>query len=252
MAPMDEVAAVGLALPAVVDHDGRIEWAAASVAGWHGFPARERMEQLFGRPAVVSFDGYAATAGEAVFGAGRGARSVATLIVGTGLGAGLYLEGEVVRGAVGVAGAVGWMRWPTRDGLSGPAESIASGPGIMAAALARARVAGVTAGYADGRAVFRAARRGDPHAAAAIADAAIVAGCAAGVVVSLFAPELLVWGGGIGSRWDFSRRASAVARRACQPVAAKRTRFVRSALGPASSLLGAAALALTKSREVRL
>jgi glucokinase len=244
------IAAVGLAMPAVVDENGRIAWAAPGVAGWQGFEARERLEAVFERPGVVCFDGYAATAGEAVFGAGRGAGSVGTIIVGTGLGAGLFRDGAVLHGAVGVAGAVGWMRWPVDRGLSPPAESVASGPGIVAAARRRARAAGMPARYADGVAVFNAARAGDPHAAAAIRDAVTVAGCAAGVVVSLFAPEVLVWGGGVGSRPDFSRRASAVARRASQPFAAQRTRFVRSGLGPGSSLFGAAALALARSREV--
>jgi glucokinase len=245
------ITAVGLAMPAVLDDDGRVAWAAPGVAGWQGFAARERVEAVFGRPASVSFDGYAATAGEAVFGAGRGAGTVGTVIVGTGLGAGLFRDGQVLRGAVGVAGGVGWMRWPIDGRLSVPAESIASGPGIVAAARRAARAAGATGRYEDGRAVFRAARAGDRHAAAAIRDAVAVAGCAAGVVVSLFAPEVLVWGGGVGSRADFARRASAVARRACQPFAARRTRFVRSALGPESSLFGAAVLALARSREVR-
>jgi glucokinase len=244
------VVAVGMALPAVIDAEGRVDWAATSVAGWQGFAARERIEALFRRPAVVSFDGYAATAGEAVFGAGRGAESVGTVIVGTGLGAGLFRDGQVIRGMVGVAGGLGWMRWPTVDGLSAPAESFASGPGIVAAARRRARASGSPARYVDGRSVFKAARAGDRHAAAAITDAVLVAGCAAGVVVSLFAPEVLVWCGGVGSRADFSRRASAVARRASQPVAATGTRFIRSALGPESSLFGAAALALAKSTEV--
>jgi glucokinase len=243
------IAAVGLAMPAVIDDDGRVAWAAPGVAGWQGFAARDRVEAVFGRPGVVSFDGYAATAGEAVFGAGRGAGSVGTVIVGTGLGAGLYRAGEVLRGAVGVAGAVGWMRWPIDGRLSPPAESVASGPGIVAAARRRARATGIRARYSDSQAVFKAARAGDRHAAAAIRDAVAVAGCAAGVVVSLFAPDVLVWGGGVGSRLDFSRRASAVARRASQPFAARRTRFVRSALGPESSLFGAAVLALARSRE---
>jgi glucokinase len=167
------------------------------------------------------------------------------------MGAGLFRDGEVVRGSVGVAGGLGWLRWPTDTGLSAPAESFASGPGIVASARRRARAAGGTAQYSDGRAVFRAARQGDPHAAAAISDAVLVAGCAAGALVALFAPEVVVWCGGVGSRSDFSRRASAVARRACQPVAARRTRFVRSGLGPESSLFGAAAMALTHTREVR-
>ena len=170
-----------------------------------------------------------------------GFRSVLTIIVGTGMGAGVCVDGQLLPGSVGVAGAVGWDRWPL-DGtdLSEPAESVASGPGILRAA----RAAGRAAAYPDTAAVFRAARAGDPVARAAIASAATVAGSVAGSAVNLVAPEVVVWTGGVGSRGDFSAAATRVARRCCQPFAARRTRFVRSRLGAESSLMGAAAGAL--------
>ena len=71
-----DAVAVGLALPAIVDADGRVSWAASlgTGLGGHGRP-RAVLEAGFGVPASVSFDGYAATAGEAVFGGGAGSRS---------------------------------------------------------------------------------------------------------------------------------------------------------------------------------
>ena len=101
---------------------------------------------------------------EATFGAGAGCRSLVAIIVGTGMGAGAWVDGRVIRGAIGVAGAVGHDRWPVSSAvvgaLSEPAESVASGPGILA--LARRLDPGT--GYADAPAVFRAARVGDPAA----------------------------------------------------------------------------------------
>jgi glucokinase len=236
-----DAVAVGLALPAIVDDDGRVTWAAASAADWEGAHARHELERAFGIPASVRFDGYAATAGEATFGGGAGARSVVTIIVGTGMGAGVWVDGRVITGAIGVAGAVGWDRWPTGPGtLSAPAESVASGPGI----LALARRLAPEADWTDTRAVFRAARAGDPAARSAIAEAAAIAGAVAGTAVNLVAPEVVVWTGGVGSRADFSAAAARVARACSQPFAARRTRFVRSRLGAESSLMGAAAGAL--------
>jgi glucokinase len=232
---------VGLALPAIVSDDGRIDWAAPSVRPWYGYEARSALTDAFGLPACVDFDGYAATAAEAVFGGARGARVACVCIVGTGFGAGIWYEDRVLRASVGVAGAVGHLRWPLADGsLSDPAESIASGPGIVAAAgrLDPGRA------WPDARAVFTAAGRGDPAARAAIGQAALVAGVVAGSLIDAVGPEVVVWSGGVGSRAAFADAASRAARRSCQPFAVGRTRFVRSRLGVESSLMGAAAGAL--------
>ena len=243
----NEAAAVGLALPAIVD-DGHIAWAAASVGDWNGLDARAALSSTFRVPATVMFDGYAATHGEAAFGAAVGARVAAVLIIGTGFGAGIWYEDRVLEAAVGVAGAVGWHRWPISGdgaatgpmGLSCPAESIASGPGI----LARTRELDATSDWPDTRSVFSAARRGDPHARAAVAEAALVAGSVAGTVINIVGPEVVVWSGGVGSRADFATLATRTATASCQPFAIRRTRFVRSRLGAESSLMGAAAGAL--------
>ncbi len=245
-----EAVAVGLALPAIV-HDGHVAWAAASVAGWHDTDAGAALSATFGLPASVSFDGYAATLGEAVFGGAAGARVAAVLIIGTGFGAGVWVDGRVLEAAVGVAGAVGWHRWPTGDPaapigtrLSPPAESIASGPGI----LARARALAPERAWSDTRAVFGAARRGDARARLAISEAAAIAGAVAGSVINVVGPEVVVWSGGVGARADFAALATRAANASCQPFAVGRTRFVRSRLGAESSLMGAAAGALAVAR----
>lgn len=239
---------VGLALPAIVSGTGHIDWAAPSVRPWHGFDAGAALSDAFGVPACVDFDGYAATAAEAVFGAAQGARVACVCIVGTGFGAGTWHEGRVLRAAVGVAGAVGHLRWPLPDGsLSVPAESIASGPGIVA----ETRRLAPHSDWPDARAVFAAAGRGDPAARAAIGRAALVAGVVAASLIDAVGPEVVVWSGGVGSRASFAAAASAAARRSCQPFAIGRTRFVRSRLGVESSLMGAAAgaLAVAQGRD---
>ena len=154
-----EAAAVAMALPAIVGPDGSVVWAASSVAGWDGAPLARLLSAAFDLPAGAMFDGYAATLGEATFGAGRGHDSVATLVVGTGFGAGLWLNGRVIEGRTGVAGAVGWNRWPSADGRpSAPAEAIASGTGIVATA----RRSGNEDDYPDAQAVFDRAAGGIP------------------------------------------------------------------------------------------
>ena len=238
----DAISVVGMALPAIVGRDGVVTWAAASAAGWEGTPVDSLLSAAFGLPAGAMFDGYAATLGEAIFGAGRGRSSVATLIIGTGFGAGFWSEGRVIEGRTGVAGAVGWNRWQLADGsLSEPAEAIASGTGI----LAEARRLGRADDYRDTRSVFDRAESGDAAAREAITRAATVAGTVAGQLINLLAPELVVWSGGVGSRPDFSEEATVVARQSCQPYASARTHFTNSSLGAESSLVGAAAKGLS-------
>jgi glucokinase len=229
---------VGLALPAIVSDGGHIDWAAPGVRSWDGFEAGAALADAFGVPACVDFDGYAATTGEAVFGEARSARVACVCIVGTGFGAGTWYEGRVLRASVGVAGAVGHLRWPVAGGrLSEPAESIASGPGIVA----EARRLAPERDWTDARDVFAAADAGDHAAQQVMERAAMVAGVVAASLVDAVGPEVLVWSGGVGSRTTFAEAASDVARQSCQPFAAGRTRFVRSRLDVESSLMGAAA-----------
>lgn len=254
---IEHARAVGLALPAIVSPEGHVLWAAQSVTEWTDAAAGDELRDAFGLPASVDFDGYAATAGEVIFGGLQDSRIVAVCIIGTGFGAGVWYEGRVIRASVGVAGAVGWHRWPDPDshgplgaalpGISAPAESVASGPGIVG--LAR-RLAPAQ-DWPDARAVFRVARSGAPSARSgasaarvAIKQAATVAGVVAGSVVNVVGPDVVVWSGGVGARAPFASIATRVARLSCQPFAARRTRFIRSRLGVESSLMGAAAGAL--------
>lgn len=237
-----DVRAAAIVLPAVVE-DGVVAWAAQGIPGWSGLPLATMARDVLGVPTVVEFDGYAATLGEARRGAGRGCRDVAVVIAGTGVGAGIVHDGRLVRGAIGVAGGIGWMRWPVGDGLSEPMESIASGPAILAAAGAAAVRLGRRPDFADTAAVFEAARAGDAAAAGAIDAAVRALAAGVGVIVALLAPELVVLGGGVGARPEVVDRVRELVVATTQPHAAARIRIERSTLGALSSLHGAACLA---------
>ena len=110
--------------------------------------------------------------------------------------------------------------------------------------LARARALAPDRDWPDTRAVFTAARRGDPIARITISEASGIAGAVAGSVINVVGPEVVVWSGGVGARADFAALATRAATASCQQFAVGRTRFVRSRLGAESSLMGAAAGAL--------
>jgi glucokinase len=175
--------------------------------------------------------------GEAWKGAARGCANAIFLAVGTGIGAGILIDGRVLRGADGLAGAAGWMalRRPFLSAYKecGCFEGHASGRGLAK-----------TGGAPDARAVFEALRRNEAGARKAARQAVELWGMAAANLVSLFNPEKIIFGGGVfGPAARFLDEIRAEAERWAQPLAMKRVRLEISALGAEAGLYGAAWIA---------
>jgi glucokinase len=232
------VAAGGIVLPAVVE-EGRIAWAAESIAGWDGLPLASLASEAVGVPFAVEFDGYGATLGELWQGCARGYQDAVIVIVGTGIGAGFVHNGQLVRGKSGVAGGIGWFRCPRGEILGPTLEELAAGPAILTAA----RELDPATGYPDTEAVFRAAQGGNPAAASVVQRALLALSAGIGSVVALLAPEIVVLGGSVGARADVVDAVRRHLGGTTQPFAARSIRVEPSALGPYSSLYGAAYLA---------
>ena len=197
--------------------------------------------------------------GEWMFGAGRGAHSLVVLAPGTGFGAGIVLDGRLVRGAAGFGGELGHTPVkfdgpPCWCGGRGCLALYASGRGVAEAA--RARVAGLpdapllAAAGGDPRAitaplVFRAAREGDAVASAVVDEACRALGAMLGAVVNGLNPELIVLTGGVAESLvpleaQILQRAAEYAFRA----ALARTRVTIVPGDKRTSMRGAAALAI--------
>lgn len=234
------VVACGIDLPAVVA-EGVVQWAAWSFPGWDGLPIAERFQRSLGIPCVLEFDGYAAALGEVWQGRARGCDDAAVVIVGTGVGAGFVHAGELYRGKNGVAGAIGWLRFPEHDQLSQPMEDIASGTAI----LRRARSAHPLrdSAYSNTAAVFDAASSGDLVARRAVRDAMVALAAGIGAVVAMLAPEIVVLGGSVGARPDVVDEVRGLVLRTTQPYTAGSLVIDGAALGARSSLYGAGYLA---------
>jgi glucokinase len=247
--------AAGVAVPGLVRRDGTV-W--APNLGWERVAVGRTLSRRLGIPVAVDSDRNAAVLGEAWRGAARGRTDVIALVVGTGIGAGILSGGRLVRGAHELSGCAGWMvvgpwRRPA-DGRFGCLESLAAGPAIAESArralsarepsglrrvLARRGPDGLTA-----RDVAAAARGGDTLARRVFHEAGASLGHGVGNLVSLFDPEVIVFGGGLAEAadlWFDPMREAALA--TCQPIAARRVRFVVSRLGARENLLGAASIA---------
>ena len=260
--------ALGAIVPGIYWSEGPARghvWA-PNIPGWDDYPLLAELRALAdarvpgGRDVAVQVDsdraGY--ILGETWLGVARGARNAIFVAVGTGIGAGILVDGRILRGARDIAGATGWLALdrPYRPGYRevGCFEYNASGPGIVR--VARDYLADTPA-YAGPlcelaardslttAAVFEAADAGDDLATRVVDNAVSFWGMALANYVSLFDPEIVVFGGGVfGPAAKYLDRIRAEALLWGQPISMPRVRLAVSTLGGDAGLLGAGHLAL--------
>lgn len=260
LAERHPVAAVGLAVAGFVTR-GRQKVRFAPHLAWRDAPVAKLLAARLELPVVVEHDANAAAWAERRFGAATAGRVVAFLSLGTGIGAGLLLDGELFRGAHGTAPELGHLcvvpgGRPCPCGKSGCLERYCSGTALAATALERLAAdprrrsvlraeAAADPGSLTGRRVTGAARDGDLVALAAVADLAHWLGEGLAVVADVFDPDLVVVGGGVGesaplflddAREQYARAVTGAGHR---PLARIRT----AQLGEGAGLVGAGDLA---------
>jgi glucokinase len=250
-------ASIGVAVPGIARAASGTVWA-PNIPGWDDYPLSDALHRALGDAmrVVVDSDRAACILGETWRGAAAGARDAIFLAVGTGIGAGILVDGRILRGHADIAGAIGWLAldrpYDERWRSCGCFEYHASGPGLVA--VARDLLA-ASAGYrGELRAltddlttagVLDAAERGDDLARRVVDQAIELWGMATANLVSLFNPETIVFGGGVfGPALRYLDRIGAEARKWAQPIAMAQVNLVPSALGGDAALFGAARLAM--------
>jgi glucokinase len=246
----------GVAIAAQVNRRAGLVLYAPNLA-WRNVPFARRLEAALGVPVTVENDARAATWGEWRFGAGRGARALFGLIVGTGIGGAFIQEGRPVPGSIGAAGEIGHLTVESRGRECtcpnrGCLEAYAGGWAIARRAQEReadgdrpiSRRSRSARDEVTAEAVVRGARQADPGCQELLAEAESYLASGAVSIVNAFNPDRLVVGGGLALHWPgLLPRLRAEVRRRCQPPAATAVRIVRSRLGPAAPIVGAADLA---------
>lgn len=235
---------IGICVPGIVrEATGRI-WA-PNIPGWENYPLRDELEAAFPE-AIVSLasDRDCYIMGETWLGAARGCTDAIFLAVGTGIGAGILVDGRLLHGHAGITGAIGWMAleppYRSRFDACGCLETYASGRGLAACA-----------GKRNAQEVFEACDRGEPLAMAAVDRAICFLGMASANLVSLFNPECIIYGGGVfGPATALIPRIEEEACRWAQPIAVKQCRFLATALPHRAGLFGAAKLAINRLSHV--
>jgi predicted NBD/HSP70 family sugar kinase len=245
-APVERVVGVGLGVPAPVDRSTGAVRSTSILPGWAGVRPAEELSARLRLPVRLDNDANLGALGELRHGAARGAADVLYVKVASGVGAGIVLDGELFRGADGVAGELGHVALDPvgricRCGNRGCLETLAS-----TAAVARA----LAPGGPDPAGVPARVEAGDPAARAAAAEAGRAVGRALGALWTALDPELVVVGGELGAASP-DLQAALEAALAATVVPRARVIVRRAALGDRAELLGAVALALGEDAWLR-
>ena len=231
-----DVAATGLGVAGVLDHDGLVT--DAPNVGLDGHELVLALEERLGHAIVVDNDVNLAALAEHRHGHGRSVMDLAFVAVGTGIGMGLIVGGSIVRGSRGAAGEIGKLPFGT-DALDplnhrrGPLEEAVSG---QAVATRYRQQAGEALSVPE---IFSLAERGDPAASTVLDHEAALLARAIVSVVAVVDPAVVVCGGGLGSRPLLVELVQRWLPRFGHGAIDVRV----SELGPAATMIGAADLA---------
>jgi glucokinase len=253
------VSAIGICVPGIAYAKTGKVWA-PNISGWDDYPLLDKMKTGIENKDIkirIDSDRACYILGEVWKGNARGCGDAIFLSVGTGIGAGIIINNDVVRGANDIAGAIGWM------GLNKPFdekyiscgcfEYNASGEGIVKVAkemIASGKFPLNTVIKKDtasiiAKDIFDAYDQRDALAVAVIDNAIAYWGMAVANLVSLFNPEKIIFGGGVfGPALKFLGAIYNEAKKWAQPISIRHVQLQGSALGNDAGLYGAGYLAL--------
>jgi glucokinase len=251
------VEAVGLGIPATIDHDEGIAVSAVNLP-LSDLAIRDIVSERIGLPVFVDNDGNVAAFAEYLYGAAQGMPHMVMLTVGTGIGGGLVLNGEIYRGSTGAGAELGHIviqaDGPPCQGNCpnhGCVEALASGTALGREGRAVAESSPDSAlgkvlaegGEVDGKAVTECALAGDETAVGVFELIGSRLGVACSSLANIFQPNAIVVGGGVIAAGDLlldpARRE--VRERALNPM--NQTPILEATLGNDAGMIGAAAMA---------
>jgi glucokinase len=252
-----DISGICIAVAGPVDVKRGIVTSSPHLPGWHNVPLKKIIAERTGIRTFVDNDVNAAAIGEYVFGAAKGVTDFVYIAVGTGLGGGIIINGQLYKGADGAAGEIGHTIIKENGpkcscGNCGCLEALCAGTAIereirkklkKISATEVARVYGKAANEITAKDVGKAANEGDLIACEVISNAAYYLGIGLANVINVFNPQMIVLGGGVIKIGDiYVSPAIEVARETAFELPASTVKIVRSKLGDDTGILGAAAL----------
>jgi glucokinase-like ROK family protein len=253
---VDRPLGVGVGVPGPVDFHRGVPVSPPIMPGWDGFPVRDAVSRELGCPVLLDNDVNILASGEQHAGVARSVPDFLYVKIGTGIGCGIVINGELYRGVDGCAGDIGHIRvdefGPTcACGNTGCLEAFAGGAALArdATTLARSGRSAVLSELLASQGRLTAADlavavgQGDPHAVQLIRDAGLRVGQVLASLVSFFNPGLIVIGGGVtGLGHALLAEIRGVTYRRSLPLATGSLPIVLSELGHVGGVIGAARL----------
>ena len=243
--------AVGFAGP-TRSADGYV-YTAPNVGQLEDIRLAEELKSRLGLPVIVANDANCAALGESLYGAGMGSTSLFMFTLGTGVGGGFVIGGEIWEGAWGIAGEIGHTiiaeNGPMCNcGRRGCLEALASGSAVIRDYIRMSRVRSETERKAvTAKVVFDKAKKGDRIAGRVVADAARALGIGIANVFHLVNPEIIVIGGGVSrAGTSLIKPATAHAREYVFSPLRDSLKVRKATLGDDGAILGAAHLAFKR------
>ncbi|AJI79355.1 ROK family protein [Corynebacterium singulare] len=250
-----DIDAVGLALAGFLDPECEVVRFAPHLP-WRDAPVRETLSKRLDVPVRLEHDANSAAWGEWRYGAGRGAQEWVFFAVGTGIGATLFTEGRIYRGAFGTAPEFGHLVVNPGGrvcscGKRGCLERYASGTALPdTVADLRGQYETTLSENPSGEEIAAAARQGDPLAVAVMKDFGHWLGQGLSMVADVLDPELIVIGGGVSQDADLylDTARECMARQIVGAGHRPLARVATAELGSAAGMIGVADLARQERR----
>lgn len=253
-----DLSAIGVGVPGPIVSETGSVFSPPIMPGWDHYPIREHFARLVTCPISLGNDAELGALGEWAYGAGRGERNLVYVKVGTGIGSGLLLDGQIYRGSTGSAGEIGHITIEENGpicscGNRGCLEALAGGRAISHRAVEvvrggqRTQLAAVRPIEAiSSKDVIAAARGGDLIAQQILAEAGAHLGTAIASLVNLFNPSMVVVGGSVAQIGDlFLEPVRLTVQRRSLRAASSAVRITTALLGRRSSGMGAVVQALS-------
>jgi glucokinase len=250
------VQAISIVVPGSVQADTGLVVNAPNLPSIVNFRLRDALNSALQRPVAIENDANAAALGEMWKGAARGCQTIICLTLGTGVGSGIILNGELWRGIDGTAGEIGHMSVEPFGGVRckcgnfGCLEVYASATAIVRMAREGltehpgSTLHSIAIDDLTAEEIFDTATAGDEFAGEVFRRAGIYLGIAMANVVNTLNPEMIVVGGGVSAAFElFTPYAREEIVKRAFPVPARRCRIAKAECGDDAGLLGAAKLA---------
>ena len=238
--PEHQADAVGIGLPGPMDASARVARVCINLPGWEDVPLADWLESRINRRVTLANDGNCAVVGEAWLGAAQGVDDVVLLTLGTGVGGGVLLRGELFTGHNGAAAEPGLIGVQPdgpacNSGNRGSLEQFASIAGLRRLC------------DRDPRELSAEADAGDPVSLEVWRRYGERLGCGVASLVYVFTPQLVLLGGGLaGASRHFLPSVRREVESRVQAVSREGLRIEAACLGNGAGRLGAARLALQR------